>query len=82
MIQLKQHIAALKTSWIRKLITNDSKYKILFENTCTEVKHLVNRGETYIEFIKRNCTNKFWYDVFEAWQELSAHLKPNRYRMF
>ena len=69
MIQLKQYITASKTSGIRKLITNDSKYKILLENTCTEVKHLVNRGET--------CTNKFWYDIFEAWQELSAHLKPN-----
>ena len=49
MIQIKQYIAALKTSWIRKFITNDSKYKTFFENIYTKVKHFVNRGETYIE---------------------------------
>ena len=76
MIQLNNYINALKIGWIRRLIRGNSKYKILFETIHTSINDLLNRGETYIEEIKSNCTNKFWWDVLEAWKKLILKLKP------
>ena len=76
MIQLNNYINALKIGWIRRLIRGNSKYKILFETIHTSINDILNRGETYIEEIKSNCTNKFWWDVLEAWKKLTLKLKP------
>ena len=67
MIELNKFIIALKTSLIRRLVVNDSKYKSLFENTYTNVNSVINRGSTFAEETKRNCQNKFWVDVLSAW---------------
>ena len=76
MTQLNNYIYGLKISWIRRLINGNSKYKILFETVHTNVKDILNRGEMYIDEIKKNCTNKFWRDVLDAWKKLILHLKP------
>lgn len=76
MVELNSYINALKIGWIRRLITTNSKYKILFETNYTHIKELMNRGVTYIEEIKRRCTNKFWWDVLEAWKKFITHLVP------
>ena len=76
MVQLNSYISALKISWIRRLIITNSKYKTLFEAVHTNIKDLMNRGATYIEEIKRHCTNKFWWDVLDEWKKLITHLVP------
>ena len=67
MIHLTNYIYSLKLSWIRRLVINDSNYKLLFENAYTSVKSLVTRGVNYIEHIKNMCQNKFWTDVLQIW---------------
>ena len=74
MTQLNNYIYGLKISWIRRLINGNSKYKILFETVHTNVKDILSRGEMYIDEIKKNCTNKFWRDVLDAWKKLILHL--------
>lgn len=76
MVELNSYINALKIGWIRRLITTNSKYKILFETKYTRIKEIMNRGATYIEEIKRHCTNKFWWDVLEAWKKFIIQLVP------
>ena len=76
MVELNNYINALKIGWIRRLITTNSKYKILFETNYTCINELMNRGATYIEEIKRRCTNKFWWDVLEAWKKFITQLVP------
>ena len=77
MIELNKFIIALKASWIRNLVVNDSKYKSLFENTYTNVNSLINnRGSTSAEETKRNCQNKFWVDVLSAWNTYCSVITP------
>ena len=76
MVQLNSYISALKISWIRRLIITNTKYKTLFETVHTNIKDLMNRDATYIEEIKRHCTNKFWWDVLDEWKKLITHLVP------
>lgn len=76
MIELNKFIIALKASWIRRLVVNDSKYKSLFENTYTNVNNLINRGSTFAEETKRNCQNKFWVDVLSAWNTYCSVITP------
>ena len=40
----------------------------------------MNKGATYIEEIKRHCTNKFWWDVNTKTRLYNFdHLKPHFY---
>ena len=76
MIHLEKYIYALKLGWIRRLVLNDSKYKLLFESVYENIEYILNKGDTYIDELKNNCNNKFWYDVLDAWQKFIPFLKP------
>ena len=76
MTHLEKYIYALKLGWIRRLIINDSKYKTLFQSTYGNIENILNKGDTYIDQIKNNCSNKFWYDAFDAWYSFIHFLKP------
>ena len=66
MINLNLFILALKTTWVRKLFRTEGKWdNILFS---TNQEKLFNFGNGYISYIKENVVkNKFWKDVFHAW---------------
>ena len=36
----------------------------------------MNRGAAYIDEIQSRCTNKFWWDVLEAWKNFISQLVP------
>ena len=76
MIHLENYINALKLGWVRRLLLNDSKYKLLFQSIYVNVESLLNRGDTYIKEIRNNCRNKFWYDVLVAWYKFTQLLRP------
>ena len=76
MIHLEKYIYALKLGWIRRLILNEAKYKTLFQYIYENIEHILNKGDTYIEELKNNSSNKFWYDVFDAWIKFIPFLKP------
>ena len=72
MIHLEKYIYALKLGWIRRLILNDSKYKLPFESVYENIEYILNKGDTYIDELKNNCNNKFWYDVLDVWHRILA----------
>ena len=74
MVHLDSYINALKITWIRRLISTNSKYKTLFETMHTNINDLINRGSTYINEIQSRCTNKFWWDVLGAWKKFIIQL--------
>ena len=76
MVHLDSYINALKITWIRRLISTNSKYKTLFETMHTNINDLINRGSTYINEIQSRCTNKFWWDVLGAWKKFIIQLIP------
>ena len=44
MINLKNYMLALKSTWIRRLIVNTSKCVSIFETMYTKINDLINRG--------------------------------------
>ena len=76
MIHLENYINALKLGWVRRLLLNESRYKLLFQSIYVNVESLLNRGDTYIKEIRNNCRNKFWYDVLDAWYKFTQLLRP------
>ena len=76
MVHLDSYINALKITWIRRLISTNSKYKTLFETMHTNINDLINIGSTYINEIQSRCTNKFWWDVLGAWKKFIIQLIP------
>ena len=75
MPDLKLFCQAQKLGWIKKLLDDEnlSEWKIL----C--LSELEKHGGNYIWLIKNKAPaflkhfNKFWNDVFKAWQTLSSH---------
>ena len=76
MIHLENYINALKLGWVRRLLLNDSRYKLFFQSIYVNVESLLIRGDTYIKEIRNNCRNKFWYDVLDAWYKFTQLLRP------
>ena len=79
MINLRNYIYALKSTWIRRLIINDSKYKTIFETKYSKVEDLINRGLDFARFLKTNKNNKFWNNVLEAWLVVCEKQIPTKF---
>ena len=75
---LKNYIVALKTTWIRRLVTKDSKYINIFETQYPQVNDLIIRGAAYIKQWQKGIKNRFWKDVLEAWKKLQSETKPQK----
>lgn len=61
-------LIALKTSWIRRLILNDSKWKYLFESeTNSSINELMYFGNDYTILLMERTSNLFWKDVLYSW---------------
>ena len=65
MIDIKNFMFALKSSWIRRLYKDNKKWKIIIESKI-DIHKLANCGEQYIELCYNNITNLFWKDVLLA----------------
>ena len=76
MTNLKNYICALKSTWIRRLILNDSKYKTMFEANYSNIKEIVNRGLEFVRKMLNDKTNKFWNDVLGSWIEICNKQYP------
>ena len=70
MINLKNYMLALKSTWIRRLIVNTSKYVSIFETMYTKINDLINRGLEFTKRLIRNKSNIFWNDVLNSWIEI------------
>ena len=71
MVDYKKFITALKSTWIRRILQSNAKWKKLFESElkiCTDKLWIFG-----IDFIKNVCaksTNNFWKDVFQSWSNV------------
>ena len=72
----RNYITALISTWIRRLLKCDHKYKYIFETKYSKTETLVNRGTEFIHSVKANKTNRFWNDVLESWATLQYKMKP------
>ena len=70
MINLKNFMLALKSTWIRRLTVNTSKYVSIFETMYTKINDFINRGPEFTKRLIRNKSNIFWHDVLNSWIEI------------
>ena len=77
-LNIKNYIVALKTTWIRRLVTKDSKYINIFETQYPKVNDLIIRGAAYLKQWQKGIKNRFWKDVLEAWMKLQSETKPQK----
>ena len=69
-MSVKNYMLALKSTWIRRLIVNTSKYVSIFETMYTKINDLINRGLEFTKRLIRNKSNIFWNDVLNSWIEI------------
>ena len=67
MVNVKNFIYALKTTWIRRLSLNNSKWQNLF-NCSVSTEKLFGCGTAYVDKVLQTITNKFWKDVLYCWK--------------
>ena len=72
MVDLCSYVDALKLSWIRRLYKTTGKWQyILKASSCINLELISHCGKEYIETCSKTFKNKFWKDVFIAWNRLN-----------
>lgn len=79
MINLNYYIYSLKCTWIRRLITSETKYKSIFEIYYTNVDNLITRGIEFVRKLKTNKPNKFWNEVLDSWVKVNNLICPTTF---
>ena len=82
MIKVETFIDALKISWIRRLVQNDTKGTQLFN---AQYPNLTDFPKFGISFIKNSLNiidNKFWFDTFKAWMKFEGKIIINSWSTF
>ena len=78
MINLNAFINALKSTWIRRLLTSDSKWQE-FIKMHVNLEKLTSFNA---EFIRERCNslkNQFWKDVFKSFLDINRKKLKNKF---
>ena len=82
MVNTESFICALKTTWLRKLILNNSLWSVILQST-VNIQSLLNYGTAYIvDNVLPKTKNKFWIDVFKSHIKVSAKQEPTKIEHF
>ena len=82
MININAFIAALKTTWLRKLITNNNRWIVILQSSVS-IQNILNLDTSYItENVLPNIKNKFWKDMFLSHVNVSAKCTPTDIQQF
>ena len=73
MLDIESFMKALKSTWVRRLITCQNKtWLSLFTSTFFDTKCITDFGAEFLSKTIIKCNNKFWKDVFSCWQDIST----------
>ena len=82
MININAFIAVLKTIWLRKLITDNSRWIIILQSI-VNIQTTLNLDTSYItEKVLPEIKNKFWMDVFLSHMQVSTRNTPAEIQQF
>ena len=71
MIDFKNFMIALKSSWIRRLIFSQSNWIKLFESQFGySLQTIISLGIDFIDILIKKSTNTFWTDVLLSWKTI------------
>ena len=72
MINVRNFIKSMKISWVRRLLFEEKSWSNIIKLKIVCEK-LLTCGTDYISNVIPNIQNKFWSDVFKAWEEFTKH---------
>ena len=84
MVNINAFIAALKTTWLRKIITdNNSPWSIILQ-FMADTKNVFNLGTNFLteKILPKNKKNKFWRDVFSSHIQIVTKNTPTEIQQF
>ena len=82
MIKVESFIQALKITWIRRIIQEDTKGSNLLYAQYPNMTEFSKFGTDYIRSKLTNLDNRFWYDTFSAWIKFTDKLSINSWSTF
>jgi len=76
-LNIKNHMKALKLTWLRRCMTKNTKWQIFFLNSVKSEIHWSELGISKMNSFKQKISNPFWKQVIEAWCELLKQKNVN-----
>ena len=77
MIDIRNFIKSLKITWVRRIFnTPDNLWVKLFHGLYFNPENLITKGSNWIQLYNQNISNRFWYEVFDAYRELLLTYNP------
>ena len=77
MINTKIFITALKSTWVRKMITNNKKYLNFITSLYDKLYDFLKMGPEFITNNLKHIDNPFWKEVFKAYYDCCIGITPS-----
>ena len=82
MVDVKSFLAALKITWLKRIVTNDSKITKILNALCPAVKLIKDRGGEFANILMLGANNCFGVDVFKHYRNLRYRCVPVSFHDF
>ena len=76
MVDIKSFLAALKISWLKRILHDDGKLSKILQAMCPLIQNVKQRGGEFANIIIQRVKNPFWFDVFKHYKKISAKCTP------
>ena len=76
MVNTKMFITALKSTWVRRMITENKKYMNFITSLYDKMNDFPKVGPEYIINNLKHVDNPFWNEVFRAYYECCVRITP------
>ena len=68
MVDIKSFLAALKISWLKRILHDDGKLSKILQAMCPLIQNVKQRGGESANIIMQRVKNPFWFDVFKHYK--------------
>ena len=65
MIDIKSFLAALKISWLKRILHDDGKPSKIIQAMCQLIQNVTQRCGEFANIIMQRVKKPFWFDVFK-----------------
>ena len=76
MVDIKLFLAALKISWLKRILHDDGKLSKILQAMCPLIQNVKQQGGEFASIIMQRVKNTFWVDVFKHYKKFSAKCIP------
>ena len=82
MLDIRLFNTSLKISWIGKLFSKNTKWKLTIKQICPPMINILENGPQYIDILRKNNDNDFWNDTLACFRLFSERFVFNSWQKF